>query len=82
MKPKAKQANIEDCIPKTDKDLNEAIDEAIVDFLADSGLAFQVQCVRCKDYQKWGRDFHPKRKVHRRCQGRCDSTYGRAMYPR
>ena len=49
MKPKAKQAKIEDCIPKTDKDLNEAIDEAIVDFLADSGVAFQV--VGCETFK-------------------------------
>jgi hypothetical protein len=42
LKPKAKQAKLEDCVPKSDKDLNEAIDDAIVDFLADSGVAFQV----------------------------------------
>ena len=42
MNPKAKQAKLEDCIPKSNKDLNEAIDDAIVDFLADSGVAFKV----------------------------------------
>ena len=42
LNPKAKQAKLEDCIPKSNKDLNEAIDDAIVDFLADSGVAFKV----------------------------------------
>ena len=42
IKPKAKQAKLEDCVPKSDKELNEVIDDAIVDFLADSGVAFKV----------------------------------------
>ena len=39
---KSKQAKLEDCFPVSDKALNEGIDEAIVDFLADSGVAFRV----------------------------------------
>ena len=42
MKPKTNQTKLEDCVPKSDKDLNDAIDDAIVDFLADSGVAFKV----------------------------------------
>ena len=40
--PKSKQPRLEDCIPVNEKVLNEAVDEAIVDFLADSGVAFRV----------------------------------------
>jgi len=37
-----KQAKLEECFANTDKDLNAAIDNAIVDFLADTGTAFKV----------------------------------------
>ena len=40
--PKMKQTKIKDCIPETDEALNNAITDAIVDFLADSGVAFRV----------------------------------------
>ena len=40
--PKSKQPRLEECIPVNEKVLNEAVDEAIVDFLADSGVAFRV----------------------------------------
>ena len=39
---KSKQPRIEDCLPVNEERLNEAIDEAVVDFLADSGVAFRV----------------------------------------
>ena len=41
-KPKTKQAKLEDCIPQNADSLNRAIEDAIVDFLADSGVAFRV----------------------------------------
>ena len=37
-----KQRKLEDCVPETQQALNKAIDDAIVDFLADSGVAFRV----------------------------------------
>jgi hypothetical protein len=37
-----KQRKLEDCIPVSQEALNKAIDDAIVDFLADSGVAFRV----------------------------------------
>jgi hypothetical protein len=41
-KPKTKQAKLEDCIPQNADSLNRAIEDAIVDFLSDSGVAFRV----------------------------------------
>ena len=40
--PKMKQKKIFDCIPESDEALNNAITDAIVDFLADSGVAFKI----------------------------------------
>ena len=37
-----KQARIEDCLPTNDQNLSKHLDDAIVDFLAESGVAFQV----------------------------------------
>ena len=37
-----KQRKIEDCFPESQENLNKAIDDAIVDFLADTGVAFNV----------------------------------------
>ena len=37
-----KQRKLEDCAPANQQTLNKAIDDAIVDFLADSGVAFRV----------------------------------------
>ena len=40
--PEFNEAKLEECFANTDKDLNAAIDNAIVDFLADTGTAFTV----------------------------------------
>ena len=40
--PFMKQQKIEDCIPESNDALDKAITDAIVDFLADSGVAFRV----------------------------------------
>ena len=40
--PKMKQKKLFDCIPESDEALNNAITDAIVDFLADSGVAFKI----------------------------------------
>ena len=40
--PSMKQKKIEDCIPESENALNDAITDTIVDFLADSGIAFRV----------------------------------------
>ena len=40
--PKLKERKIEDCINETEVALNKAISDAIVDFLADAGVAFRV----------------------------------------
>ena len=37
-----KQRKLEDSVPATQQALNKAIDDAIVDFLADSGVTFRV----------------------------------------
>ena len=37
-----KQARIEDCLPQNDQNLNKHLDDAILDFLAESGVAFRV----------------------------------------
>ena len=41
-KPEPKQMKLTDCIPESQENLNKAIDDAIVDFLADAGVAFRV----------------------------------------
>ena len=38
----AKQLKLADCIPESAESLSKALDEAIVEFLADSGVAFRV----------------------------------------
>ena len=40
--PKMKQRKLVDCIPESDEKLNMAISDAIIDFLADAGVAFNV----------------------------------------
>ena len=40
--PKMKQRKLVDCIPESDEKLNMAIVDAIIDFLADAGVAFNV----------------------------------------
>jgi hypothetical protein len=40
--PFMKQKKLEDCIPESNDALDKAITEAIVEFLADSGVAFRV----------------------------------------
>ena len=40
--PRAKQAKLEECFPVNDQVLNANMEEAVVDFLADSGVAFRV----------------------------------------
>ena len=40
--PKSKQRTIGDCAPPSDDALDKAITDAILDFLADSGVAFRV----------------------------------------
>ena len=40
--PRTKQSKLEECIPLSDEVLNKNIEEALVDFLADSGVAFRV----------------------------------------
>ena len=42
IQPKMKQRKLHDCIPESDEALNSAIQEAIIDFLADAGVAFNV----------------------------------------
>ena len=39
---KMKQRKLHDCIPESDDALNRAIEDAIIDFLADAGVAFNV----------------------------------------
>lgn len=38
----AKQMKLTDCIPESSESLSKALDEAIVEFIADSGVAFRV----------------------------------------
>ena len=40
--PNSKQPKLEEVFPQNEKALNSAMDEAVVDFLADSGVAFRV----------------------------------------
>ena len=40
--PRAKQAKLEECFPVNDQVLKANIEEAVVDFLADSGVALRV----------------------------------------
>ena len=40
--PKMKQRTIGDCLPPNDDALDKAITDAIIDFLADSGVVFRV----------------------------------------
>ena len=40
--PKVKQAKLEECFPVNDQVLNANMEEAVVDFLADSCVAFRV----------------------------------------
>ena len=40
--PKMKDRKIEDCLNETNANLDKAITEAIIDFLADAGVAFRV----------------------------------------
>ena len=40
--PNIKQKKLEDCFSNSDENLNKAISDAVVDFLADSGVAFCV----------------------------------------
>ena len=40
--PKSKQAKLEECIPISQEVLSRKVDDAVVDFLADSGVPFRV----------------------------------------
>ena len=42
VEPRTKQAKLEDCIPLNEKVLNDKFEDAMVDFLAESGVAFKV----------------------------------------
>ena len=42
IQPKMKQRKLHDCIPESDEALNSAIQDAIIDFLADAGVAVNV----------------------------------------
>ena len=47
---KTKQVRLEDCIPGNIDELEQQLDDAIVDFLAESGVAFRV--VGLKSFQR------------------------------
>ena len=69
--PFLKQKKLEDCIPKSDDALNKAITDAIVDFLADSGVAFRIISLP---------SFHNLMKIaNRRIKLKHPTTYSRLV---
>ena len=68
---KMKSRKIEDCIQENDKKFNEVINDMLVDFLADSGVAFRVIGLKTfKDLMK---------KANRRINLKSPRTYSRLV---
>ena len=69
--PFLKQKRLEDCIPQSEDALDKAITDAIVDFLADSGVAFRVVSLP---------SFHNLMKIaNRRIKLKHPTTYSRLV---